>query len=355
MPLPNENTPPWTDDEHIECVMIIPEAPDVRTFIFRAPSGRWFRYRPGQFLTLELPVSTATIWRTFTISTSPSQSLSISVTVKKNPESVGVAWMFDHLRPGVRLKASGPAGLFTLPPRPDGKYLFISAGSGVTPMMSMTAFLFDRGEQPDITFINCARTPRDIIFRSRLEHIASRLPDLKLHFVVEHTNPYEVWSGYRGRLNQIMLGLMAPDYLDRTVYCCGPEPFMEGVRESLIALGFDMGNYHQESFAAPVETAEEVPELADVIVDDTPAEVVFTKSDATVTCRESDTILAVARSSGHNIPSGCTFGLCGTCKIRKRSGEVHMVHNGGITEDEEAEGFILACCSHPIGRVEIEV
>ncbi|MFS4438381.1 2Fe-2S iron-sulfur cluster-binding protein [Paracoccaceae bacterium GXU_MW_L88] len=356
IPIPDETSKPWTDEEPLECVMVIPEAPDVNTFVFRAPSGRWFRYRPGQFLTLEIPTPGETIWRTFTISTSPSQSLSVAVTIKQNPDSVGVKWMFENVRPGTRMKASGPAGHFCLPQQPDGKYLFISGGSGITPMMSMTAFLFDRGEQPDITFVAAARSPADLIFRHRLEHIASRLPDLKLHFVVEQANPYEVWSGYRGRLTQIMLGLMCPDYLEREVYCCGPEPFMAAVRESLIDLGFNMDHYHQESFAAPAESAEDVPPLDDLRLEESAeAEVVFAKSGKTATCRETDTILAAARASGLNIPSGCTFGLCGTCKTKKISGDVHMVHNGGITEEEEAEGYILACCSHPIGRVEVEV
>ena len=71
-------------------------------------------------------------------------------------------------------------------------------------------------------------------------------------------------------------------------------------------------------------------------------------------CTETDTILAVSRLAGLNIPSGCTFGVCGTCKTQKLSGEVHMVHNGGISDDDIAAGYILACCSHPMGRVEIE-
>ena len=66
-------------------------------------------------------------------------------------------------------------------------------------------------------------------------------------------------------------------------------------------------------------------------------------------------VLAVAKANGLNIPSGCTFGLCGTCKIRKTKGEVHMVHNGGISDDDIEEGYILACCSHPIGAVSVEV
>lgn len=85
------------------------------------------------------------------------------------------------------------------------------------------------------------------------------------------------------------------------------------------------------------------------------AEVTFAQSGVTASCHETDTVLAVARASGLNIPSGCTFGLCGTCKVKKAKGEVHMVHNGGISEDDIAAGYILACCSHPIGAVEVEV
>ena len=152
-----------------------------------------------------------------------------------------------------------------------------------------------------------------------------------------------------------MLGLMAPDYLEREVYCCGPEPFMQAVRDMLIGFGFDMDHYHQETFAAPVLTPADAPVLDDVVPSaEAASEIVFALSGQTVQCTEADTILAVSRMAGLNIPSGCTFGVCGTCKTKKLSGEVHMVHNGGISEEDIAEGYILACCSHPMGKVEIE-
>ena len=356
LPMPTESTPPWTDDEPLECVMVIPEAPNVRTLAFRAPSGAWFKYQPGQFLTLELPTPGGPTYRTYTISSSPSQSLSISVTVKAQPDSLGSRWLIDNLKPGMQLKAMGPAGVFTLPRQPDGKYLFVSAGSGITPVMSMLAFLYDRGEQPDVTFIYCAQRPSDLIFRRRLEQMASRVPGIRLHFVVTEEEPFEIWTGYRGHFNQLMLGLMAPDYLERETYCCGPEGFMSAVRDMLNGLGYDMENYNQESFQAPVENAADLPEHDDVVPDEAePAELVFATSGVTTGCHQTDTVLAIAKSSGLNIPSGCTFGVCGTCKIRKLSGEVHMVHNGGIAEEDIEAGFILACCSKPIGRVEVAV
>lgn len=346
----------WKDDELLECAMVVPETSDTATFTFRAPSGAYFDYRPGQFLTLDLPVPGGNVQRTYTISSSPSRPLSISITVKAQMDSIGTRWMLDHLRPGMRIRAYGPSGIFSFVNHEAPKYLFISAGSGITPMMSMTTWAWDSGEMPDIVFVHAGRAPSEIIFRQRLEGMADRVPGLQLRFTIEEDDPFRTWHGYRGRLTQIMLGLMAPDYLEREVFCCGPEPFMQAVRDMLIALGYDMDKYHQESFGAPIKTEADAPVLDDVVLDDAAsAQIVFATSGITAKCHETDTVLAVAKASGLNIPSGCTFGLCGTCKIRKISGEVHMVHNGGISDEDIEDGYILACCSHPMGAIEVEV
>ncbi|MEM8992766.1 MAG: hybrid-cluster NAD(P)-dependent oxidoreductase [Pseudomonadota bacterium] len=346
----------WSDDEPLECVSVIPELANAATFTFQAPSGALFDFLPGQFLTLELPLPGGVVHRTYTISSSPSRPRSISVTVKAQAESLGTRWMLEHLRPGVRIKALGPAGVFSHLNHPAAKYLFISAGSGITPVMSMTTYMFDLGTVPDVVFVNCARSPSEIIFRERLEHMASRVPGIDLKWVVEEPDRFRPWTGYRGLFNQLMLGLMAPDYLEREVFCCGPEPFMQAVREALAGLGYDMDRYHQESFQAPAATEAEVPEIDDTLPEEgARVELTFASSGVTARVAETDTILAAARAAGLNIPSGCTFGVCGTCKIRKLSGEVHMVHNGGISEDDIAEGYILACCSNPIGKVSVDV
>jgi len=343
----------WTDDEPLECVSFLPEAPNVVTFTFQAPSGALFRFKPGQFVTLELPVPGGPLHRTYTVSSSPSRPTSLTITVKAQDGSIGTRWMLDNLRAGVRVKAIGPGGTFSHMFHPSPKYLFISAGSGITPMMSMTTWMYDSGRAADIVFINCARRPSEIIFRQRLEHMASRTAGLELAWVVDQPDPYQPWTGYRGPFNQLLLGLTAPDYMERAVFCCGPEPFMTAVREALAGLGYDMDHYHQESFTAPVGATDAVPE--DVTPDeDVTAQVEFALSGRTVECAQTDTLLAVARSAGLVIPSGCTFGVCGTCKVRKTEGQVHMVHNGGITDDDIADGFILACCSNPIGKVSIE-
>lgn len=346
----------WTDAQELECKMVIPEAPDVKSFCFKTLGDSWFRYLPGQFITLVLPLPGGEELRTYTLSSSPSRPLSISVTVKAQPDSVASRWLLDNVKVGDRLRAYGPAGIFSFHHHPADRYLFISAGSGVTPMMSMTRWLFDSGEQPDVSFIACARRPSELIFRSELERMAQRVPGIKLAFVVEEDDPYSAWTGYRGRLNQLMFELMTGDYMEREIFCCGPEPFMQGVRDILNAAGFDMAHYHEESFHAPIVAEAQLREYDDVIPEETAeATLAFTVSGIEARCWQTDTILQVAKEAGLNIPSACQFGVCGTCKVRKRDGEVHMVHNGGISDHEVAQGFVLACCSNPIGRVEIEI
>ncbi|APZ50720.1 hybrid-cluster NAD(P)-dependent oxidoreductase [Salipiger abyssi] len=349
----------WTDEEVLECVSILPESPNVVTVCFQAPSGRPFVFQAGQFITLELPVPGGPLYRTFTISSSPTRPKSLTITMKAQSTSIGVRWIIDNLRPGMTLKATGPAGRFTSAEYPAQKYLFISAGSGITPMMSMTTEIYDLGRHRDVVFVNCARRPSEIIFKRRLEHMATRVEGLDLKWVVQEPDPYSPWTGYQGTFNQLMLGLMAPDYLEREVFCCGPEGFMQSVREALAGLGFDMDHYHQESFHAPGTPGPELIEVElpddDLPEDDVMAEIVFDISGVTQSCPETETVLAVARNAGIAIASGCTFGVCGTCKTKKLSGEVHMVHNGGITDEEIEEGYILACCSNPRGKVTLDL
>lgn len=345
---------PWSDREHkLECVAVTPEAPDVMTFTFRPDRpGLWFRYLPGQFVTLELPVGPEPVLRTYTLSSSPSRPYTVAVTVKAQRDSIGTRWMFDNLKPGMTLKAIGALGDFSYAKHPGRKYLFISAGSGITPMMSMSRDMGDRSPDSDIAFLHCARSPDDIIFRWELEAKARDMPHFTLGFIIEQLGRGQLWSGLKGRIDKAKIALLAPDFLERTVFCCGPEPFMATVRESLSGAGFDMAQYHEETFQ-PV-----APQLPVVVAehagDAKPVRVTFSMSGKQAQCEPGFTILQAARSAGVRIGAACESGLCGTCRVMKLSGEVEMNHNGGILDDEIDEGYILACCSRPKGDVEIE-
>lgn len=345
---------PWNDRlQVLEVTGIVDEAPEVKTFTFRSDAQTWFRYKPGQFVTLEIPAGDDPLMRTYTLSSSPSRPFSIAVTVKAQPGSIGTRWMFDHLKPGDRIKAYGPAGDFSLHNHPAPKYLFVSAGSGITPMMSMLRWLNDCAPWTDVSFVNCARRPEEIIFRKELELLGSRMPGLSLGFLIEERSSRESWFGHMGRIDAVRLPLLSPDFREREVFCCGPEPFMRAVRDMLESSGFDMTRYHQESFSAPA--ADPLPATVNAEVSaETGSTVRFALSDVEGECLPGQTVLQVARASGVRIAAACEFGLCGTCKVKKVSGEVEIAHNGGILDHEIADGFILACCSRPLSALEIE-
>jgi ferredoxin-NADP reductase len=354
---PLDEARPWNAAaQELECVMIIPETGNAHSFCFQSTDQSWFRYLPGQFNTSELPVNGEKLLRTYTMSSSPSRPLSLSITVKAKDDSIASRWMLNNLQVGDRIRAYGPGGIFSFHYHPADRYLFISAGSGITPMMSMTRWLFDYGRHTDITFIHCARRPSEIIFRSEIERMTARVPDIKLAWIVTHTDRYSAWTGFTGRFNQLMLELICPDFFEREIFCCGPEGFMQSTRDILHAASFDMQHYHEESFQAPITDLRDEPQHDDDIIPDeaAAAEIVFTTSDLTLACYQTDTILAAAKSAGLHIPSACQFGVCGTCKVKKVSGDVHMLHNGGINDADIEAGYVLACCSRPLGRVEIE-
>ncbi|REG81997.1 hybrid-cluster NAD(P)-dependent oxidoreductase [Marinomonas pollencensis] len=365
----------WTDQEPLECVSVVTETQNCASFSFRAPSGALFRFLPGQFLTLALPVNAAKgaekediLYRTYTISSSPTRPHLITLTVKAQADSIGSRWMLDHLKPGMRLQATGPAGNFTniksqlsapwqnIPSLSNKKFLFISAGSGATPMISMTTAMWDRGDSLDVAYIHCARRPSEILFRRRLEEIASRDTGLNLKFVVSGPDQDAPWTGYQGRFNSLMLSLMTPDFMEREVYCCGPQAFMESVKSMLFSLGFAMNNYYEESFHGPQATTSESTTSEALTKNDQEwvTDIYFAQSDYHYSAPPEQTILLASKDAGLNIPSGCTFGVCGTCKVKKLSGEVAMNHSGGISQADIDAGYILACCSRPIGDVTID-
>lgn len=349
---------PWDDRlQVLEVVSVTDEAPDVKTFTFRSDAQTWFKYKPGQFITLELPAEDGPLMRTYTLSSTPSRPFSIAVSVKAQADSIGTRWMFDNLRPGSLVKAYGPTGHFTHFAHPASKYLFISAGSGITPMMSMLRWFSDCAPGTDITFINCARRPEDLIFWRELELLSLRMDALSLGFIVQERSLHRNWAGHMGRIDAARLPILAPDFHEREVFCCGPDGFMTHVQDLLRSAGFDMAHYHQESFGsvpagAPTEPAVITPEdeggAAGVY------SVRFSMSEVDGECLPGQTVLQAARAAGVRIPAACESGLCGTCKIMKVSGEVEMEHNGGIMDEEIEEGYILACCSKPRGNLEVE-
>jgi ferredoxin-NADP reductase len=240
--------------------------------------------------------------------------------------------------------------------------LLLSGGVGITPVMSMARWWFDTNAEVDIHFVHSARTPKDLVFYRELQHMDSRLNNIHLSLICERTDIGETWSGYRGYLSGTMLSLIAPDFMDREIFCCGPAPYMKAVRTLLQHAGFDMDHYHEESFGAtPVEIIEDVEQLAQEASElaeelertEDRLTISFLESDLQVDIMPGETLHSAAAQVGLHIPKACGMGICGTCKVKVTKGEVAMEHNGGITDEDVAEGYVLSCCSVPSGNVEV--
>jgi glycine betaine catabolism B len=344
-------------DETLVCCQVRRETHDVKSFLFRTREPKLFRFRPGQFFTLELMIDGQAVNRCYTISSAPTQPDTLSITVKRKPGGVVSNWLHDNLKAGGEIKALGPAGDFSCTHHPSEKYLFLSGGSGVTPLMSMTRTHYALGQDNDIVFVHSARAPRDIIFRRELEVIGHGMAHFRSAFVCETNGGNAAWTAPVGQLDLTLLKALAPDLTEREVFCCGPEPYMEAVRSILKSADLDMARYHEESFSFE-RRATAGPE-ANVEAVTVPAaegsfKIEFTRSGRTIDCGPDQFILDAARAAGMRLPFSCSKGMCGTCKSKKLSGEVVMTHNGGIRQREIDQGLFLPCCSKPLSDVTIE-
>lgn len=368
--------PPWApdcwddqDQTELVCRTVLDITHDVKTFMFAAEGDKVFHFEPGQFITLQLEIDGQPISRCYTISSPPTRPHLIAITVKRVIEGPVSNWLHDNVVPGTRITVLAPLGQFTISgsPEPKTKYLFLSAGSGITPLMSMTRTLFDLGSDADILFVHAARTPADIIFRRELEAIAAVAPNIQVINICETDYPSERWTGLRGRLTGAALQAIAPDLDERITYTCGPPPYMAAVRRILGEAGYDMAKYNEESFsfeslpvaeqaaADPLHLADEADGTTSTADADVKTfDVEFVRSGRTVTVSADQFVLDAAVAAGMRLPSSCTQGMCGTCKSTMLDGSVDMQHNGGIRPKEIAQNKILICCSKPLSDLRIE-
>jgi ferredoxin-NADP reductase len=238
---------------------------------------------------------------------------------------------------------------------PADKYLFLSGGSGITPLMSMARAHYDLGEDRDIVFVHSARSPRDIIFRRELAAMAGGMERFRTAFICEQAGDEQDWSGPTGFFSMQHLTSIAPDFAERAIFCCGPEAYMAAVRGMLKEAGFDMARYHEESFSFD----RHGPSLETTTAKDEPKELAgfrieFTRLGQVISCRPDQFILDAAKAAGMRLPFSCSKGICGTCKTKKLFGQVSMTHGGGIRQREIDQGMILVCCSKPLSDVVLE-
>lgn len=342
---------PETDDTLL-CLDVHQETHDVKTFTFASPDGKHFNFKAGQYFLFDFKIGFEDESRCYSISSSPKRSSTFSITVKRVAGGRISNWMHDNFSPGFTVKANGPLGSFVRPLTSNRKFLLLSGGSGITPIMSMVRELADTCELADVIFIHAARTPKDLIFREELTYLAGRLKNLRLHFLPEQITDEPSWPGLAGRISPEFLKLAVPDLNERIIMCCGPAPFMLAARKIAVDAGVRASNYVEESFDAAI--VDIAPNIAAEMETTRLFAVEFSKQARKIEVSSEQTVLSCAKKAGVRIPSSCANGVCGTCKSRLVSGAVDMKHNGGIRQREIDAGLFLPCCSKPMSDLVID-
>jgi ferredoxin-NADP reductase/ferredoxin len=445
----------------VRCVSVLQETHDTKTYSFVAEPQTLFHYKAGQFVAIAMPVGDTVLRRCYTISSSPSRPYTLSVTVKKLEMGWMSNWLFDNMAEGVECTINGPAGNFTCLDHPAEKLLFMVAGSGITPAMSMLRWLADTSSNADVVFIDNVRTPDDIIFHQELLFLSGRLGGrMRLAIVPAAVPAGRPWNGPVGRLDETLLRIFAPDFAEREAFVCGPPGYMSAASSLLESLGFPASRYHDESFgtappaaaptsspatASPILAAPQSPRAVSVAPpagipaasrlpaptarEDVPiavktmapppsravataappaprtapavaspagslalaapkplvvepnsglpqalrsplpgqgsvapsspgaspslagAKIRIQNGGASFIARPSQTILEAAEASSVALEHSCRLGICGSCKMRKVSGNVKMDQQTILSEADIGAGYILTCITRAAGDV----
>ncbi|MBL8149828.1 MAG: 2Fe-2S iron-sulfur cluster binding domain-containing protein [Blastocatellia bacterium] len=352
---------------------------EAKSLRFLLPEGETFNFKPGQFLTFNWEVDGKKVIRSYSISSSPTQTGYVEITPKRIPNGLVSTYLTEKASVGLTVQAKGPSGLFYFDDSIK-KVLFITAGSGITPVMSMLRYIDDKCLPVEVGLIYSVRKRADIIFERELALLQSRLPNFRS--IITLTRPDTGWAGQSGRLSRAMVQRCINDIEGATCFICGPKAFMEKAIEILKELGVPDSHIKQESFGGPpvvftgsfdnataasilaaAEKAEEAKAASNrdfwsapvTIRAETPiGQAEFVRSGKVCDITEGRTLLEIAEINAVAIPSSCRQGQCGTCVTRLIQGEVAMDAEDGLDSDLKEEGYILTCVGRAKGNVKLD-
>jgi hypothetical protein len=358
------------ENQHLICVDVTYENDTVSTFKFTTRNQQLWAFQPGQFLTFDIPRENGWLRRSYSISSSPSHPYFLDVTVKRLSQGYGSNWFHDHVRVGKEIIARGPHGNFSVFNATRDKFLFIAAGVGITPIISMVRWLIDALVPKDVIVFNRVHSREDMIFAEELAMLEKRSKG-KVRVITMSSSAEGSWpqalnvldGSAGGAITPELITFLAADFRDRDIFLCGPESFMDDVKGTLSQLEYNFDQLHYESFIGlnnsperndaalqgseknwdPQSAAREAPSD---IAPELQCEVQFKRSGLSVICRLDDNLLDVAEFYGVDVRNSCRMGSCGSCKCVKISGDVQMRSSNGLTQAEQATQHVLLCVSH---------
>jgi ferredoxin-NADP reductase len=291
--------------------------------------------------------------RSYSISSSPTQRDFVDLTVRREPRGAVSRHIVDLLKVGDLIDAGGPVGRFTFTGTEAESIVLISAGVGITPMMSIARFLTERSWAGDIFFVYTCHAPSDFIFADEVAALKRRNPKLHVAVTISKTEGTN-WKGASGRISKEWLTQSVPDLASRRIHVCGPPAQMDSIRTILAELGVPPDQVKTELFGATKPIPVAPGTTAKPRAPATGPLVTFSKNHKSAKIHVDQTILELSEELGIGIEFSCRVGTCGICKVKMTSGEVDQEVQDALDDDDKANGIILACQAKPKDAVAVE-
>jgi stearoyl-CoA 9-desaturase NADPH oxidoreductase len=308
------------------------ETSDSATLVIKPGWGFSFDYQPGQYLGIGLLVDGRWRWRSYSLTSSPCRGArTVTITVKAMPEGFLSAHLVDGVQAGTIVRLAAPQGNFVLPDPAPPAMLFVTAGSGITPVMSMLRTLVRRDQITDVIHLHSAPTAADVMFGGELEQLAHDHPGYR---------PRLRATRDQGRLDLSCLDTEVPDWRDRQTWVCGPEAMLNAAERAWSAAGI-ADHLHLERFA--VSRAAPAGEGGTVT---------FAKSGKSTTADAATSLMDAGERMGVQMPFGCRMGICQSCVVSLVEGHVRDLRTG---VDREPGTRVQTCISAASGDCTLDV
>ncbi len=311
------------------------ESPEAVTVLIK-PGWSWPGHRPGQYLRLGIEVDGIHHWRAYSLTSDPDRPDGCIAITPKLVEGGKVSpFLFGRVKPGAIVRLGGVEGTFVMPDPVPERILFLSAGSGITPIMSMLRRMGAAGQLRDVVHVHCARSAESVIFSRELAELRLSNPGYRL----------ERWlTGDRGRLRPEQLEEVCGDWAERETFLCGPTGLLESMRGHWEGRG-DPTRLHIEHFQPPEVVGEGERGRG--------GRITFRKSGIEADSDGEQPILKAGESAGATLPFGCRMGICHSCVGRLRSGQVRDLRTGRV-HGQPGE-LLRTCVNAPEGAIEIDL